>query len=74
MKFLIPAALAAHALFLCQVASAQNNQAPLADREKFLMEKTAELETCISKRNAMLLPVTVIGEGKFTARPRLRIE
>ena len=44
MKFLIPAAVAAHALFLCQVANAQSSQAPMTDREKFLMEKTAALE------------------------------
>jgi len=31
--------------------------------------KTAELETCIFSRNAMLLPVTVIGDAKFTVGP-----
>jgi hypothetical protein len=31
--------------------------------------KTAELETCMFSSNAMLLPVTVIGDGKFTVGP-----
>lgn len=33
------------------------------------LEKTAELEACISSTNAMLLPVTVIGAGKVTVGP-----
>ena len=32
-------------------------------------EKTAELEACILSTNAMLLPVTVMGERKFTVGP-----
>jgi hypothetical protein len=32
-------------------------------------EKSAELETCILSSNAMLLPVTVIGEDKLTVGP-----
>lgn len=31
--------------------------------------KTAELETCILSSNAMLLPVIVIGDAKFTVGP-----
>jgi len=31
--------------------------------------KTAELETCIFSSNAMLVPVTVIGEDKLTVGP-----
>jgi hypothetical protein len=31
--------------------------------------KTAELETCMFSSNAMLLPVTVIGDAKFTVGP-----
>jgi len=32
-------------------------------------EKTAEPETCIFSNSPMLLPVTVIGEGKLTVGP-----
>jgi hypothetical protein len=32
-------------------------------------EKIAELETCMFKTNAMLLPVTVSGAGSFTVGP-----
>jgi len=32
-------------------------------------EKTAELETCIFSSSPMLLPVTVIGDGKLTVGP-----
>jgi hypothetical protein len=31
--------------------------------------KTAELDPCIFSSNAMLLPVTVIGDGRFTVGP-----
>jgi hypothetical protein len=32
-------------------------------------EKSAELETCIFSNSPMLLPVTVIGDGKLTVGP-----
>src|SRR5688572_10327217 len=71
MKFLIPAALAVHALFLCQGASAQNSRAPVTDREKFLMEKIAELETrlaAIEKRFVTsAAPSTTVGASTAAA-------